>query len=84
VTDKVSVILKMDGAYPDISSGIISFTNGITGAEVRIKAPDDLKSRAYGLSSVTMDPGASATILPEHYPHGEDGIEAGRGVLADG
>lgn len=57
----------MDGIYPDISSGIISFENPRTGTEIRIKAPEDLQRGAYGIRSVTMDPGAGGTILPERF-----------------
>jgi len=57
----------MDGIYPDISSGIISFENPRTGTEIKIKAPEDLQRGTYGIRSITMDPGAGGTILPERF-----------------
>jgi len=62
---KSTVIIQMDGNYPDISSGIVSFENMRTSASVKISAPKDLESGIYGIKSITMDPGAGYTILPE-------------------
>jgi len=64
---EINVIIQMDENYPDISSGIVSFKNGKTGAKVSIKALDDLESGIYGIKSITMDPGAGYTILPENF-----------------
>ena len=64
---KVTVILQMDGNYPDIYSGIVSFENAKTGAKVSIKAPEDLERSVCGIKSITMDPGAGYTILPEGF-----------------
>ena len=64
---KVTVILQMDGNYPDIYSGIVSFENPKTGAKVSIKTPEDLESGIYGIRSITMDTGAGYTILPESF-----------------
>lgn len=57
----------MDGIYPDISSGIISFRNPRTETEIRIEAPEDLQRGTYGIRNITMDPGAGGTILPERF-----------------
>jgi len=62
---KSTVIIQMDGNYPDISSGIVSFENMRTSASVKISAPKDLESGIYGIKSITMDSGAGYTILPE-------------------
>jgi len=59
------VIIQMDGNYPDISSGIVSFENMRTSASVKISAPKDLFFGIYGIKSITMDSGAGYTILPE-------------------
>ena len=61
------VTLRMEGEYPSISSGIISFKNAETGVEVRIQAPNDLKALTYGISSIVMDSGASCTLFPENF-----------------
>jgi hypothetical protein len=61
------VIIQMDGNYPDISSGIVSFENTRTGTKISIKAPEDLESGIYGIKSITMDSGAGYTILPESF-----------------
>jgi len=63
----VTVTLKMDEDYPDISSGIVSFENARTGTKVNIKAPEDFKNSIYGIQSITMDTGAGCTILPEKF-----------------
>jgi len=68
----------MDGIYPDISSGIISFRNPRTETEIRIKAPEDLQRGAYGIRSITMDPGAGGTILPESFVKGLDLTKSSR------
>jgi len=62
-----NVIIQMDGNYPDISSGIISFSNAKTGKSVSLKAPQDFLSGIYGVKSITMDSGAGYTILPENF-----------------
>ena len=62
---KSTVIIQMDGNYPDISSGIVSFENMRTSASVKISAPKDLFFGIYGIKSITMDSGAGYTILPE-------------------
>ena len=49
-----NVIIQMDGNYPDISSGIISFSNAKTGKFVSLKAPQDFLSGIYGVKSITM------------------------------
>jgi len=64
---EITVILQMDGNYPDIYSGIVSFENPKTGAKVSIKAPEDLESGVHGIKSITMDTGAGYTILPEGF-----------------
>ena len=64
---EITVILQMDGNYPDIYSGIVSFENAKTGSKVSIKAPSDLESGVYGIKSITMDTGAGYTILPESF-----------------
>jgi predicted aspartyl protease len=56
----------MEGNYPNISSGIVSFENTRTGAKVSIRAAD-LKNGVYGIKSIVMDTGASYTILPESF-----------------
>ena len=61
----MSVTLAMDGNYPDICSGSIIFLNTRTGDKVSLKMPKDVESGVYEISSVTMDTGASATIIPE-------------------
>jgi hypothetical protein len=62
----MSIILEMDGNYPDISSGVVSFENARTGTKLTIELPKDLLSGIYGLRSITMDTGAAVTILPEY------------------
>jgi hypothetical protein len=64
---KRKVTLQMEGEYPSISSGVISFKNVETGAEVRIQAPNDLKALTYGISSIVIDSGASCTVFPENF-----------------
>jgi len=59
------IILQMDGNYPNICSGIISFKNIRTDAEVRIQIPKELK--AYDVSNIVIDSGASSTIFPDRF-----------------
>ncbi|MFQ6043813.1 MAG: hypothetical protein ACE5PV_23410 [Candidatus Poribacteria bacterium] len=59
------VTLQMDDNYPNICSGIISFKNIRTGAEVTIQMPEGLK--AYGVSDIVIDSGASSTIFPRGF-----------------
>jgi peptidyl-tRNA hydrolase len=61
------IIIKMEGNYPDISSGVIIFENANTGQKIRIKAPEDLRSGKYGIRSITLDTGAGATIFPASF-----------------
>lgn len=63
----MSVVIAMDGNYPDVSSGTISFENRRTGAKTIMELPKDVVNFVYGIRSITMDPGASATILPESF-----------------
>jgi len=63
----MSVTLQMRGSYPSLSSGGIFFEHGITGAKVQIRLPEDLEGNTYGIRDITMDPGASSTILPEDF-----------------
>lgn len=63
----MAITLQMAGIYPDISSGIITFRNPRTETEIKIKAPEDLQRDSYGIRSITMDPGAGGTILPERF-----------------
>jgi hypothetical protein len=67
VVSEITVILQMDGNYPDIYSGNVSFENAKTGTKVSIKTPDDLERGVYGIRSITMDTGAGYTILPESF-----------------
>ncbi len=62
----ITVVLQMEGNYPSISSGIVSFENGITGAKVSIRAKD-LEGGVQGIKSIVMDTGAGCTILPESF-----------------
>ncbi|MCK4390537.1 MAG: hypothetical protein KAV83_09910 [Desulfobacterales bacterium] len=62
----MSIILEMDGNYPDIFSGIVSFENARTGMKLTIELPKDVVSGIYGIRSITMDTGGAATILPEN------------------
>jgi len=62
---KITVVIQMDGNYPNISSGIVSFENAKTGAKISIKAPEDLESGVYGIKSIVMDPGTGGTLFPE-------------------
>lgn len=62
-----SITLQIDGVYPDIVSGVISFQNGRTGTKVALRAPADLISGAYVIRSVTMDSGAGVTVLPTRF-----------------
>ena len=63
---EITVVLQMDGNYPSISSGIVSFENTRTSAKVYIRAKD-LKSGVYSIKSIVMDSGASYTTLPESF-----------------
>jgi len=63
----MAVTLRMDQTYPDITSGVVSFKNLRTGTMVNIKAPEDLEEVTYGVRSITMDPGAIYTILPQSF-----------------
>jgi len=63
----MSVTLAMDGNYPDIYSGFITFLNTRTGAKVSLELPKDVEGGVYEISSVTVDTGASATIIPEKF-----------------
>ncbi len=63
---EITVILQMDGNYPDISSGIVSFENPETGAKVSIRAVD-LRKGVHGIKSIVMDTGAGYTTLPERF-----------------
>ena len=63
---KITVILQMEGNYPNISSGIVFFENTRTGAKVSIKAAD-LESEIHGIKSIVMDTCASYTALPESF-----------------
>ena len=63
----LTVTLKMDEDYPDISSGLVSFENTRTSTSVSIKSPEDLESGLHGISSITMDTGAGCTIIPEKF-----------------
>jgi len=64
--DLTTIVIQMDGNYPDISSGIVSFENSKTGAKISLR-PADLESGIYGIKSITMDSGAGYTILPEGF-----------------
>ncbi len=64
---KITVVIQMDGNYPNISSGIVSFENAKTGAKISIKAPEDLESGVYGIKSIVMDPGTGGTLFPESF-----------------
>ncbi|MBM3237813.1 hypothetical protein FJZ31_16110 [Candidatus Poribacteria bacterium] len=59
------VTLQMDGSYPNICSGAISFKNIRTSTEITIQIPKELK--AYGISNIVIDSGASSTIFPEEF-----------------
>ena len=48
------VTLGMEGEYSSVSSGIVYFKNIETGAEFNIRAPDDLKTLTYGISSIII------------------------------
>jgi len=63
---EITVVLQMDGNYPNISSGIVFFENTRTGAKVSIRAKD-LKIGVHSIKSIVMDTGASYTILPESF-----------------
>ena len=63
----MSVTIQMSGNYPSISSGRIFFENTVTGAKVHIRIPRDVEKNTYGIRDITMDPGASSTILPENF-----------------
>lgn len=63
----MSMIIEMDGNYPDLSSGIVSFENVRTGTKLTIELPKDIVSGIYGIRSITMDTGAAATIFPESF-----------------
>lgn len=63
----LSVTLQMDGNYPDISSGVVSFENVRTDTKISLVIPNDLESEIYGIRSITMDPGASYTIFPAKF-----------------
>jgi len=64
--DLTTIVIQMDGNYPDISSGIVSFENSKTGTKISVR-PADLESGIYGIKSITMDSGAGYTILPEGF-----------------
>jgi len=59
-----NLIIQMDGNYPSISSGIVSFENTRTLSSISIRAADS-PSGIYGIKSIVMDTGASYTTLPE-------------------
>ena len=63
---EITVILQMDGDYPNISSGIVSFENANTGTKISIRAAD-LAGGAHSIKSIVMDTGASYTTLPESF-----------------
>lgn len=63
---EISVVLQMEGNYPSISSGVVSFENTRTGSKISIRAKD-LGSGIHGIKSIVMDPGAGCTTLPEHF-----------------
>jgi len=60
---EITVVLQMDGNYPNISSGIVCFENTRTGAKVSIRAAD-LENGIHGIKSIVMDTGAGHTVLP--------------------
>lgn len=66
MSEKITIVLQMDGNYPDISSGIVSFENSKTSTSISIRAAD-LESGVYGVKNITMDSGAGYTILPENF-----------------
>ena len=53
MSEKITIVIQMDGNYPDISSGIVSFENSKTGTKISIR-PADLESGIYGIKSITM------------------------------
>ena len=53
-----NLIIQMDGNYPNISSGIVSFENTRTLSSISIRAADS-PSGIYGIKSIVMDTGAS-------------------------
>ena len=63
---EITIVLRMDGNYPNISSGIVFFENPKTGAKVSIRAKD-LKSGIHSIKSIVMDTGASYSTLPESF-----------------
>ena len=63
----MAVTLQMSGNYPSITSGRVFFENTVTGAKVDMRIPRDVAENSYGIKDITMDPGASSTILPENF-----------------
>jgi hypothetical protein len=59
------VTLQMERNYPNIYSGAVYFRNLRTGCELLISIPRDLNS--YGISSITLDSGASYTVFPQSF-----------------
>lgn len=65
MNENKKVTLQMEGNYPNLSSGVVSFRNLRTRSEFLIQIPSHLKS--YGISSITLDSGASSTVFPESF-----------------
>ena len=59
------VTLQMERNYPNIYSGAVYFRNLRTGCELLISIPRDLNF--YGISSITLDSGASYTVFPQSF-----------------
>ncbi len=55
----------MERNYPNIYSGAVYFRNLRTGCELLLQIPRDLNS--YGISSITLDSGASYTVFPQSF-----------------
>lgn len=58
------VSLDMELGYPNLNSGWVSFENLRTGEEVNFKFPSDIEKNKAEISSITIDSGASLTLLP--------------------
>jgi hypothetical protein len=60
----MAITIQMEGIYPNLSSGRLFFENLATGTRIEFNIPKDLETNAYGIREITLDPGASSTVLP--------------------
>ena len=82
MSEKTTIVIQMDGNYPDISSGIVSFENSKTGTKISVR-PADLESGIYvryAHRRLALRWAYGTTYQKYHYEFTND--EASYGILA--